>query len=112
MLFAESPERESDRQAFLSRKSQFSKRWPARKSQTTTTVTGTQIFTQALAAELTPEVLERAARLIAVHVGPISKVLVRKEAHRADSLRALYLRLAEHVEDPAARAHFLREAGF
>lgn len=112
MLLAESLERESDRQAFLSRKSQLSKRWPARKSQTTTTVMGTQIFTQALVADLTPEVLERAARLIAVHVGPISKVLVRKEAHRADSLRALYLRLAEHVEDPAARAHFLREAGF
>ena len=111
-VLAESLERESERQAFLARKSQLSKAWPARQAQETTEVTGTFTFPQALPADLTPEALDRAAHLIAVHLGPISRIVVRKEARQANNLRALYMRLAEHVEDPSARARFLQEAGY
>ncbi len=111
-LLAESLEQDSERQAFLARKALLKKSWSAQKAQIVPEVTGTVTPTQPLAADLSPEALERAAHLIAVYVGPISKVLVRKEARQANNLRALYLRLAEHVEDPAARAQFLQAAGY
>jgi hypothetical protein len=45
-------------------------------------------------------------------MGPISGVLVRKAAKRADSLRGLYRLLAEHVEPGTKRVRFLQDAGF
>jgi len=112
ILLSDILERESDRLAFLARKSELSKKWPAKSPQAMTEATSTVTFAQSMSAEFSPEVLDRATRLIAVHLGPISKILVRKEASQATSLRALYLRLAEHVPDPAARAKFLHDAGF
>jgi hypothetical protein len=112
MLLSDILERESDRLAFLARKSELSKNWPAKSPQAVTEATSTMTSAQSLSAEFSPEVLDRAIRLIAVHLGPISKILVRKEARQATSLRALYLRLSEHVQDPAARAKFLQDAGF
>jgi serine/threonine protein kinase len=110
MLLAESLERESDRAAFLARKSELSKNWSLKGPQVPTEATST-LFAQSSPAKFSPEALDRASRLIAEHVGPIAKVLVRKEARHADSLRALYLRLAEHVQDPRERARFIRDAG-
>jgi serine/threonine protein kinase len=63
-------------------------------------------------AELTPVAVDRAARLLARHIGPISGVLAKRAAQRADSLRTLYLLLAEDVESKTERARFLRDAGF
>jgi tetratricopeptide (TPR) repeat protein/predicted Ser/Thr protein kinase len=63
-------------------------------------------------AELTPAALGQAARLLAPHVGPIAGVLAKRAAQRADSLRSLYLLLAEYVENQTHRARFLRDAGF
>jgi len=63
-------------------------------------------------AELTPAAIERAARMLARYIGPISGVLAKRAAQQADSLRTLYLLLAEDVESPAERARFLRDAGF
>jgi len=63
-------------------------------------------------AEITPAVIDHAARMLAYHVGPISRVLAKRAGERADSLRALYLLLAEHVENKSERARFLRDAGF
>ena len=62
-------------------------------------------------AELTPADIERAARRLARHIGPIAGVLAKRAARRADSLRALYLLLAEELEDKAEHARFLRDAG-
>jgi len=62
--------------------------------------------------ELTPAAIDRVARTLARYVGPISGVLVQRAAKRADSLRALYLLLAEHVESEADRDRFLRDGGF
>jgi serine/threonine protein kinase len=62
--------------------------------------------------ELTPQAIRRASELLARHLGPISRVLAERAAQHADSLRALYLTLAKHLEDDDERAQFLREAGF
>jgi serine/threonine protein kinase len=62
--------------------------------------------------ELTPDSIRHAAELLARYVGPISKVLTERAVRRADSLRALYLILGEHLRDGAERARFLLEAGF
>jgi serine/threonine-protein kinase len=56
--------------------------------------------------------MERASRLLARHIGPISRVLVKKAAPRADSKNALYHLLAEHVQNKTDRARFLRDAGY
>jgi len=50
--------------------------------------------------------------MLAYYVGPISGVLAKKAAQRADSLRTLYLLLAEHVESKQERDRFLRDASF
>ncbi len=63
-------------------------------------------------AELNQAAIERAARMLARYIGPISGVLAKRAAQQADSLRTLYLLLAEDVESPAERARFLRDAGF
>ena len=108
-LLAKSLDRETDRQAFLSR------RGGAGQSSSKTQVPRGSTRTGGLAVpaspELTPAALEHAARLLVPHVGPIAPVLVKKEALRADGLRALYLLLAEHVTGDTERARFLREAG-
>ncbi|MFI5110149.1 MAG: protein kinase [Terriglobales bacterium] len=63
-------------------------------------------------AELNQAAIDRAARMLARYIGPISGVLAKRAAQQADSLRTLYLLLAEDVESPAERARFLRDAGF
>jgi serine/threonine protein kinase len=60
------------------------------------------------AADLNREAIDRAARILARYVGPISSVLVRRAAARAENLATLYLLLAEHVNH-ADRARFLKE---
>jgi serine/threonine-protein kinase len=61
--------------------------------------------------EISATAVEQAGNSLAVFVGPIAKVLARKEAKRASSLRNLYELLGEHVADPAERRRFLRMAG-
>jgi hypothetical protein len=63
-------------------------------------------------AEFSAAAIERAARLLAPHVGPVSTVIAKKAARRSDSLRTLYVLLAEHVQGATERHRFLRDAGF
>jgi predicted Ser/Thr protein kinase len=62
--------------------------------------------------ELTSVAVDRAARMLARYIGPISAILAKRAAQQADSLRTLYLLLAENVESQTERARFLRDAGF
>jgi hypothetical protein len=55
---------------------------------------------------LSPEVLAEATERLAVYVGPVAKVLVRRAAQTAESTRELYVRLAQEIDDPRARARF------
>jgi hypothetical protein len=117
-MLAASLERDADRLAFLSGKAELTHgrakgqprieppQVPAQAAPLTPT------STSSFSLELTPAAIDQAARVLAPYVGPISAVLVRKAAKRADSLRGLYLLLAEHVEAGARRVRFLREAGF
>lgn len=52
--------------------------------------------------------LEAVRRDLAVHLGPIAKVLVRQAASKAQTPQELYRRLAEHIPTAAERAAFLK----
>jgi serine/threonine-protein kinase len=111
---ATSLERESDRKAFLAHRVKPHQNWADAQPDLESTQPGN---TMSLASAtpglaLAPDAAERFARALARYVGPISAVLVKKAAQRADSLRALCLLLAEHVDDPTERARFLKEVGF
>ncbi len=62
-------------------------------------------------APLTPEQIDDAAHRLAVFVGPIAKVLVKKSAQKSAGARSLYVALADNIPDEAQRRLFLREAG-
>lgn len=60
---------------------------------------------------LTEAVIEKSQTLLAQHVGPIAKVLVKRAAAGIDSRAVFFNRLAEAVSDPAAREKLLKELG-
>jgi eukaryotic-like serine/threonine-protein kinase len=57
---------------------------------------------------LTPEYIERAARLLAVHMGPIATVLAKRAAQPGSSQEQFVGALASHLSDDGERAKFLR----
>ncbi len=105
---------QKDRQAFLARKDELLKGvGQTQPVKEISSVEGAlQPSAAQSAAELTPDAIRHAAELLARYVGPISRVLTERAVQRADSLRALYLILGEHLKDRAERARFLLEAGF
>lgn len=60
---------------------------------------------------LTEAVVDKAQALLAQHVGPIAKVLVKRAATGTDSRAVFFNRLAEAVNDPAARAKLIAALG-
>jgi hypothetical protein len=58
---------------------------------------------------MTPAELERLLTALARHVGPIARALIKRAVHGATSAPALWETLSTHIDDPAARAAFLRE---
>lgn len=58
---------------------------------------------------LNDAVMDKAQSLLAQHVGPIAKVLVKRAAAGTDSRAVFFNRLAEGVSDPAARARLLAD---
>jgi serine/threonine protein kinase len=110
---------EPDRDAFLAGMDALLRRFPKvqqiRASSVAAPPAATVVpsaATGAARAELTPAAIHRASELLARRLGPLSRVLVERAAPRADSLRGLYLALAEHLQDRAERARFLADAGF
>jgi serine/threonine-protein kinase len=61
---------------------------------------------------ITQPELDRAVADLTPFMGPISKVLVKKDATAARDLRELYLRLAEHLATGEEKARFLKIRGF
>jgi serine/threonine-protein kinase len=55
---------------------------------------------------LSPEVLAEASDRLAVHIGPVAKLLVKRAAKEASSTKDLYERLAAHIDDPRDRRRF------
>jgi eukaryotic-like serine/threonine-protein kinase len=60
---------------------------------------------------LTPEYIARAARLLAVHMGPIATVLAKRAAQPGSSQEQFVDALAAHLSDDGERAKFLRTLG-
>jgi eukaryotic-like serine/threonine-protein kinase len=57
---------------------------------------------------LTPEYIERAARLLAVHLGPIATVLAKRAAQPGSSQEQFVDALCTHLRDDGERTRFLR----
>jgi class 3 adenylate cyclase len=56
---------------------------------------------------LSAEVLAEAARRLAVYLGPVARVLVKRAAEGAGDTRELYERLARQIDDPRQRERFV-----
>jgi class 3 adenylate cyclase len=56
---------------------------------------------------LSPAVLAEATERLAVYIGPMAKVLVKRAAEQASGSRELYERLARHIDDPNDRRRFV-----
>jgi serine/threonine-protein kinase len=65
----------------------------------------------AIGGPLNEAVMDKAQVLLAQHVGPIAKVLVKRAATGTDSRAVFFNRLAEAVADPGARDRLLKELG-
>jgi class 3 adenylate cyclase len=55
---------------------------------------------------LSPEILAEATERLAVHIGPVARLLVKRAAEQATGTRDLYERLARHIDDPEERRRF------
>jgi serine/threonine-protein kinase len=112
-ILVPSLEREEDRQAFLARRAE-----PAKGKTISPGITSAvpSLLTAPVdvspSSEITPAVIEHAARRLAAHLGALAPILARKEAKRAASVRNFYELLAERVVDPAERARFMKDSGF
>jgi class 3 adenylate cyclase len=62
------------------------------------------------ARPLSPEVLSEAEARLALYLGPVARLLVKRAAAEAGGRRDLYARLARHIDDPEARRRFVVES--
>jgi hypothetical protein len=112
-MLAKSLERDKDRAAFMVRKTELMKsrtKVPVPQPEPAGPLTSAVNPVSPLG--ITPEAIDHAARMLAAHVGPISGVLAKKAARKADSLQSLYRLLSEHLQNSKDRRQFLRDAGF
>jgi len=56
-----------------------------------------------------PAVLRRVETILALYLGPMAKLLVQREARKANNLSTLHHLLAEHLSTDEEKTHFLRE---
>jgi hypothetical protein len=56
---------------------------------------------------LSADVLAEAAQRLAVYLGPVARVLVKRAAEGATDARELYARLARQIDDPTQRERFV-----
>ena len=61
-------------------------------------------------AEIGPDTVARAERLLSRQIGPLARLLVREAARQAKGPRDFFERLAAHIDDDEARRLFLTEA--
>jgi len=70
----------------------------------------TNVATALAASRFPAEVLERAERRLAEHIGAVARVVVKRAALKARDEAELYLLLADEIEDKADRKAFIRKA--
>jgi hypothetical protein len=54
-----------------------------------------------------PATVQRIARELAIHIGPIAEIVVKRAAARCNSVDELCRKVADEIESPAARQKFL-----
>jgi serine/threonine protein kinase len=59
--------------------------------------------------QLSPELMEAAQQKLAVYIGPIAKILVKRASKMTGNADEFYRLLAENLPDPQDRARFLRD---
>ena len=97
------------RTAFLERATSITAVRPAGTAGSAPPATGPGGTGSAAGAPLTEATLDAAARLLAPHVGPIAKVMVKKAAGRTPDRGLFFAQLAEAVPDGPARHKLLAE---
>ena len=70
----------------------------------------TEVPTQLAAARFSIDILERAEKRLAQHIGAIARVIVKKAAMRARDEGELYLIIADEIADQNDRKAFIRKA--
>jgi TIR domain-containing protein len=58
-------------------------------------------------SSINPALIERVSRELALHIGPIAALVVRRAAPRSNSVEDLYLKVAEEIDSSPERAKFL-----
>jgi serine/threonine protein kinase len=66
--------------------------------------------TSQAASRFSLDVLERAERRLAEHIGAVARIVVKRAAVKARDERELYLLLADEIDDKEARKAFIRKA--
>jgi hypothetical protein len=106
---------QQDRQAFLAKKKDFLHIPPPEIQRVKGAAGGVEKQADTIVprgVKLNPADLHKASELLALYLGPISRILTERAARRSDSLCGLYMILADHLKDNSERTQFLREAGF
>lgn len=58
-------------------------------------------------SSISPALIQRVSRELALHIGPIADIVVRRAAPRSNSVEDLYLKVAEEIDSSPERAKFL-----
>jgi serine/threonine protein kinase len=70
----------------------------------------TNVATALAASRFPTEILERAERRLAEHIGAVARVVVKRAAMKARDEAELYLLLADQIENKDAKKAFIRKA--
>jgi TonB family protein len=62
-------------------------------------------------AQIDPVAMQRVSRELALHIGPIADIMVKRAASRCTSIEDLYLKVSEEIESRDERDNFLRRRG-
>ncbi len=65
---------------------------------------------QSISRKFTPDMLSRAEKLLAQHIGAIARIVVKRAAAKARDETELYLLISDEIKDPAEKKAFARKA--
>jgi len=65
---------------------------------------------RSVSEKFSSDVLQKAEAALALHIGAIARVVVRRAAAKARDEAELYLLIADEIRDPAERKNFVRKA--
>jgi serine/threonine protein kinase len=72
--------------------------------------TMTNVATRLAEQRFDPKTLGAAEAMLASHIGPLARVVVKRAAMKARDAAELYLLIADEIDDPAQRKAFIRKA--